>query len=60
LRQPQRSFEVVQIEGLKGRVAVAGGEADEGGGNTLLDQGVAVAAEEFPDVVLDRDAGCGG
>ena len=32
-------------------------EFNAGGRKALLDLGVAVAAEKFPDPVLDRDAG---
>ena len=38
-------------------MGVAGLEADEGGRSALLNQGVAVAAKELPDSVLEWDAG---
>ncbi len=55
LHQPQRPFEILQIKSLEWRMGVAGLQADEGGRDALLDQGVAIAAEELPDGVLNRD-----
>jgi hypothetical protein len=57
VHQSQSPFEIGQIKSLKGRVGVACLEADEGGRDALLDQGIAIAAEEFPNRVLNRDVG---